>query len=164
MKNLETYINQSAPVGSLSCRIETNLKASTDFFVRLDEENQSEGIADDCCKENTSISMDSKQTRSNEYSATTFRTPSIRRSGKTMLDKYFKAMKTPRRPQGLDVDRFFVAETAINKLTRNSIDGGRPSLNTQLIDGERTMYKKTSLRDDKLFDRHLSIRKLPKII
>lgn len=154
VKNLKTSINQSAVVGRLSHRIETNLKASTDFYVPLDEEIQSEAIEDNSIEKNTSISMGSEQTISNRFSVSTpIRNTSTRRSGKTMLDKYFKAVKTPRRLKDLNVDRFIV--------TKNSVDGYRQSLNSLQIDDERT-HPKISFGDEKLFNRHFSIRKLSK--
>lgn len=158
MKNLKTSINQSVAVGRLSRRIETNLKASADFYIPLNEETLSEVIPDNCFKKNTSISMGSEQIKSNRFSVSTpIRTKCTRRSGKTMLDKYFKAVKTSRRPQGLNVNKFIVKETAVNDLPKNSVDGDNQILNMLKIDSKRTPHQKISLGDENLFGKHLSI-------
>lgn len=163
MENLKTSTSRSAVVGRLSRRIKTNLKASTDFYVPLDIEIQSEVITDNSFEKNTFISMDSEQTRSNRFSVSTpIRTKCTRRSGKTMLDKYFKAVKTPRRLQDLNVNRFIKTKTALNDLTKNSVDGYTQSLNALQINDEKTSHPKISFGDEKLFSTYFSIRKLSK--
>lgn len=164
-ENLKTSVVQSAVVGRLSRQIETNLKTSADFYVPLDEEIQSEVISNNCFEKNTSISMGSEQKRSNRFSVSTpIGTTCTRRSGKTMLDKYFKAVKTTRRLQDLNTDKFIVKKTDINDLSKNAVDDYKQILlkNSLKIDNERTSHPKISLWDEQLFNRHLSIRKLSK--
>lgn len=164
MKDLKNSTSRSAVVGRLSRRLETNLKASTDFYVPLDNEIQSEVITDNSYEKNTSISMDSEQTRSNRFSVLTpIRPTCTRRSGKTMLDKYFKAVKTPRRLQDQNVNRFTITKTAINNLTKNSVNDYRQNLNALQINDEKTSHPKISFGDKKLY-RYFSIRKLSKSV
>lgn len=150
--------------GHLSRKIENNLKASTDFYVS--SENFTKTVTT-CTNKIVSITpMNSSDwTSSDRYF--TASSASHRRSGKATLDKYFRATKTSRKLQNLNVEKPNIT-TKINSSAENSMNGSRQRLNALQIDEDlgrpplwpiSQLKQQTNTGGEKLFLNNLFNRK-----
>lgn len=141
-------------LGRLSRQIETNLKASADFYVGP----KAEILSNVCRKENV-VPTSSEP---HAVAATTAPNPCSR---KTSLDKYFRAVKTSRRPLGLSAIRLTAANK--NDSAEGSVDVGKRCLDGLQIEDKYSVRPSPKVQlgtsvnggNKLLFARNLSDRK-----
>lgn len=121
--NLESIQRDDAVVGRLSRQIKYNLKAPSDFRIGRETENLPE-VSEIRRMEYLSDTL-VPVNHDGVFKVPIARTPrcSDRLTGKTTLDKYFRAVKTPRRLRDLNFGGFSASSSEMKSLIKRPLSG-----------------------------------------